>query len=57
MDREHKLPNRFSDTPRDRPHREGSEHANLERPGAMAHPRAGGWQRAASLRATGWRLA
>ena len=57
MNREQKPSNRFSDMPRDRPHREGCEHANLERPGAMAHPRAELWQRAAANRPTGWRLA
>lgn len=46
MNRESKtFSNRFADVPRDRPHREGCEHANLERPGAQAHPRARGWQR------------
>jgi hypothetical protein len=54
MNREQKMSNRFSDVPRDRPHREGCEHANLERPGAQAHPRAG-WQRPVTDRAT-WRM-
>lgn len=57
MDSEQKTSNRFSDAPRDRPHREGCEHANLERPGAKAHPRAALWLRGASDRATAWRLA
>ena len=57
MNREQKPSNRFSDMPRDRPHREGCEHANLERPGAMAHPRAQLWQRTAPNRVAGWRLA
>ncbi|MDB5943275.1 MAG: hypothetical protein JWQ13_2841 [Ramlibacter sp.] len=57
MNREQKTSNRFSDVPRDRPHREGCEHANLERPGAQAHPRARGWHSPATSRATGWRLA
>jgi hypothetical protein len=43
MYREQKISNRFADMPRDRPLREGCEHANLERPGAQAHPRAKGW--------------
>jgi hypothetical protein len=45
---------RYSDVPRDRPHREGCEHANLERPGAQAHPKAQCWQRAAP--AAAWRM-
>ena len=57
MNREQKISNRFSDAPRDRPHREGCEHANLERPGAQAHPRARGWNFPAPDRATLWRLA
>ena len=41
---EPKAPNRFADTPRDKPIAERTEHANLERPGAQAHPRAArGW--------------
>ena len=55
MNREQKTSNRFADVPRDRPHREGCEHANLERPGAQAHPRAG-WCGARPDRAA-WRLA
>lgn len=43
---ESKTPNRFSEVPRDKPQRDGIEHANLERrPGAQAHPSFGG---------TGW---
>ena len=42
MHKEPKNPNRCSDTPRDKPMSERTEHANLERPGAQAHPRAGG---------------
>ena len=60
MNREQQNSNRFSDAPCDRPHREGCEHANLERPGAQAHPRARGWdwhQAAAAGRAAAWRLA
>ena len=33
---------RFQDTPRDKPRGDRIEHANLERPGARAHPRAAG---------------
>lgn len=57
MNREPKsFSNRFSDSPRDRPHREGCEHANLERPGAQAHPRASGWHRSVAGSAKSWRL-
>ena len=52
-----KTSNRFSDLPRDRPHREGCEHANLERPGARAHPRAAGWNRPSTGQPAGGRLA
>lgn len=48
MSRESKTPNRFADVPRDKPQVDRVEHANLERPGAQAHPRAsggGGWSR------------
>ena len=57
MTQPQKSSKRFSDLPRDRPHREGCEHANLERPGAKAHPRATGWQRPAARRMVAWRLA
>jgi hypothetical protein len=40
MAKESKTPNRFADTPRDKPVSERTEHANLERPGAQAHPKA-----------------
>jgi hypothetical protein len=44
MPTEPKMPNRFVDTPRDKPIAERTEHANLERPGAQAHPKAArGW--------------
>jgi hypothetical protein len=43
MSLEPKSLNRFSDTPRDKPVSERTEHANLERPGAQSHPRARGW--------------
>ncbi|MCY7319794.1 MAG: hypothetical protein LH617_13920 [Ramlibacter sp.] len=57
MNQNPKPSNRFSDLPRDRPHREGCEHANLERPGARAHPRAAAWNRPSTGQASGWRLA
>jgi hypothetical protein len=44
MAKEPKITNRFTDTPRDKPVSERTEHANLDRPGAQAHPKAGrGW--------------
>lgn len=44
MATETKSPNRVIDTPRDKPMTERTEHANLDRPGAQAHPRAArGW--------------
>ena len=55
MYKEPKSTNRYSDTPRDKPQAERVEHANLERPGAQAHPKAAAtWNRldAAAL----WRL-
>jgi hypothetical protein len=55
MFKEPKSTNRYNDTPRDKPQAERVEHANLERPGAQAHPKAtGGWHRpdAAAL----WRV-
>lgn len=46
MYKEPKSSNRFNDTPRDKPRADRVEHANLERPGAQAHPKAqGGWSR------------
>ena len=41
-----KTSNRFADTPRDKPITERTtEHANLDRPGAQAHPKAArGWR-------------
>ena len=41
--KELKMSNRYNDTPRDKPHAERVEHANLVRPGARAHPKAGEW--------------
>ena len=39
MYKEPKSSDRFNDTPRDKPRADRVEHANLERPGAQAHPR------------------
>jgi hypothetical protein len=52
---ETKTPNKFADAPRDKPQGDRVEHANLERPGAQAHPRARStdWSRYAH-RAAGW---
>ncbi len=45
MATESKTTNRFTDTPRDKPVTERTEHANLDRPGAQAHPKAArGWK-------------
>ena len=45
MSNEPKSPNRFAETPRDKPVCERTEHGNHERPGAQAHPRAAAcWQ-------------
>lgn len=55
MYKEPKTTNRFHDTPRDKPQAERVEHANLERPGAQAHPKAAGWSRVADPVAA-WRL-
>ncbi len=54
MSTEPKSPNRLSDTPSDKPMGEPTEHANLERPGAQAHPQARGWNQAEP--ATAWRM-
>jgi hypothetical protein len=37
---ESKSPNKFIEAPSDKPQGDRVEHANLERPGAQAHPRA-----------------
>lgn len=55
MYKEPKTTNRFHDTPRDKPQAERVEHANLERPGAQAHPKAAGWSRVADPVAA-WRM-
>jgi hypothetical protein len=55
MSTEPKTPNQFTDTPRDKPVTERTEHANLDRPGAQAHPRARGWSRA-MRNGQAWRL-
>jgi hypothetical protein len=44
MPKEFKSPNRLNDTPRDKPMGERTEHGNLERPGAQAHPQARAWR-------------
>jgi hypothetical protein len=46
--------NRQTDTPRDKPRTERTEHANLDRPGAQAHPVARGWTQASGTN-TAWR--
>ncbi|HXD43442.1 MAG TPA: hypothetical protein VN649_22945 [Ramlibacter sp.] len=53
MSIEPKSPNQFTDTPRDKPMSERTEHGNLERPGAQAHPRARGWSQVPNP-ATAW---
>lgn len=53
MSKEPKSPNRSTDTPRDKPMSERTEHANLERPGAQAHPQARRWNHADTAMA--WR--
>jgi hypothetical protein len=56
MPTESKSPNRFNDSPRDKPIAERTEHANLERPGAQAHPKAArGWSDYVDP-ATAWRM-
>lgn len=49
-------PQRDMEAPRDKPVTERTEHANLDRPGAQAHPRARGWNEARALPrvARGW---
>jgi len=54
MFKEPKSPNRHSDTPRDKPMSERTEHANLERPGAQARPQARDWNYPDP--ATAWRI-
>jgi len=52
---ESKSPDKFADTPCDKPQGDRVEHANLERPGAQAHPRARAeWSHYAQRAAT-WR--
>src|SRR3954465_8744782 len=55
MHKEPKAINRYHDTPRDTPQDGRVEHANLERPGAQAHPKAPGWSRVHDPVAA-WRL-
>ena len=54
MPREPKAPNRFAENPRDKPMGERIEHANLDRPGAQAHPIARGWGHF-GIPAAGWK--
>ncbi|MBG9389225.1 hypothetical protein [Caenimonas aquaedulcis] len=54
MNREPKAPNRFAEIPRDKPMGERTEHANLDRPGAQAHPVARGWTHLSNPSA-GWK--
>jgi hypothetical protein len=54
MSKTPKTPNRFVDTPRDKPVTERTEHANHDRPGAKAHPVARGWTLADPIMA--WRM-
>lgn len=55
MSQDTKSSHRHVETPRDKPVSERTEHANLERPGAKAHPSARGWSGLADpVRA--WRL-
>jgi hypothetical protein len=53
---EPKMPNKISDAPRDKPQSERVEHANLERPGAAAHPRARRREWQYYTQSAGWRL-
>jgi|GEM_PF-1453558 hypothetical protein len=46
MANQSKNQDRWTDTPRDKPITERTEHANLDRPGAQAHPKAArDWRR------------
>ena len=54
MSREPKAPNRFAEIPRDKPVCERTEHGNLDRPGAQAHPVARGWSLPGNP-AAGWK--
>lgn len=47
-----KPPHRPIDLPRDKPQVDRVEHANLDRPGAVLHPRARGWTE--QRRPRGW---
>jgi hypothetical protein len=55
MSSDTKSTNRYIETPRDKPVSERTEHANLERPGAKAHPIARGWNHLANP-VMAWRL-
>ena len=54
MYKEPKSSDRFNDTPRDKPRADRVEHANLERPGAQAHPKAARLE--PPRRSCAWRL-
>ena len=55
MSKQPKTPTRDKDTPRDKPGTERTEHGNLDRPGARAHPVARGWSHLGDPVAA-WRL-
>jgi len=56
MANDSKKQERWSDTPREKPITERTEHANLDRPGAQAHPRAAREWRQYIEPATAWRV-
>jgi len=47
---------RWNETPRDKPITERTEHANLDRPGAQAHPRAAREWRDYAHPVSAWRV-
>jgi len=55
MSKDTQSTNGHVETPRDKPMSERTEHANLERPGAQAHPSARGWNHMADP-VMAWRL-
>lgn len=56
MNEPSKRSERFGDTPRDKPRADRVEHANLDRPGARAHPRARSGSHAMTAGAASWRM-
>jgi len=56
MANDSKKQERCGDTPREKPVTEHTEHANLDRPGAQAHPRAAREWREYMHPAKAWRL-